>query len=747
MDDSFHEMVLRIPAMDCLSEQQEINIALENVSGLKRREYDLEGQTIKLFGDSKSLSISKAIIEKLGYETEHIKDQGSARKLIQQITWSRLIIALCIALSAEIVQLFFAADWLGKLMVIMLSLTSILLVGPPVYLKGIASLRRYRLNMNALMSVAVTGAFLIGHWPEAGMVMALYSMAEELEGRAATRARRAIEKLNELSPDDACVLKSNNKWKKISIKDVSIGELVRVEAGERIPLDGVICEGRTAINQSSVTGESMPIDKKPGDQVFAGTLNTTGSFIFKVSSTESESTISRIIQAVENAQSSRAPMQRFVDRFAARYTPTVFMLAVLVALLSPVLIGISHLDAVYRALVLLVIACPCALVIATPITLVSGLTAAARMGIVIKGGLFLEQIRCLQTIAFDKTGTLTTGRPALVAFEPSERVINTSELKSWCISLAERSNHPVSKAIRNGLAAESYQVEDYETKIGLGVEGRIGQKQLYLGNIRWLNELQLIEPEIELATRKHIQNGQTVSLLADHDGVLAILAVADQPRPTAAQTIEQIKQLGIETVMISGDNRKSAELIAQRLGVQQVMSELLPEDKLEVVKMLQSKNPTGMVGDGINDAPALAGAQVGFAMGAAGSDTAMEAADVVIMNDDPRKLVDTILISQKTHNIMWQNITLILIIKGTFLLSALSGIATMWQAVFADMGTSLIVIFNSLRLLHKRSPKKSSQLQRMFITRSSLINFRLSDCNDSYSITTEVRSSAILQDR
>ena len=706
MDDSFHEMVLRIPAMDCLSEQQEINIALENVSGLKRREYDLEGQTIKLFGDSKSLSISKAIIEKLGYETEHIKDQGSARKLIQQITWSRLIIALCIALSAEIVQLFFAADWLGKLMVIMLSLTSILLVGPPVYLKGIASLRRYRLNMNALMSVAVTGAFLIGHWPEAGMVMALYSMAEELEGRAATRARRAIEKLNELSPDDACVLKSNNKWKKISIKNVGIGELVRVEAGERIPLDGVICEGRTAINQSSVTGESMPIDKKPGDQVFAGTLNTTGSFIFKVSSTESESTISRIIQAVENAQSSRAPMQRFVDRFAARYTPTVFMLAVLVALLSPVLIGISHLDAVYRALVLLVIACPCALVIATPITLVSGLTAAARMGIVIKGGLFLEQIRRLQTIAFDKTGTLTTGRPALVAFEPSERVINTSELKSWCISLAERSNHPVSKAIRNGLAAESYQVEDYETKIGLGVKGRIGQKQLYLGNIRWLNELQLIEPEIELATRKHIQNGQTVSLLADHDGVLAILAVADEPRPTAAQTIEQMKQLGIETVMISGDNRKSAELIAQRLGVQQVMSELLPEDKLEVVKMLQSKNPTGMVGDGINDAPALAGAQVGFAMGAAGSDTAMEAADVVIMNDDPRKLVDTILISQKTHNIMWQNITLILIIKGTFLLSALSGIATMWQAVFADMGTSLIVIFNSLRLLHKRSPKK-----------------------------------------
>ena len=290
--------------------------------------------------------------------------------MIQQITWSRLIIALCIALSAEIVQLFFAADWLGKLMVIMLSLTSILLVGPPVYLKGIASLRRYRLNMNALMSVAVTGAFLIGHWPEAGMVMALYSMAEELEGRAATRARRAIEKLNELSPDDACVLKSNNKWKKISIKNVGIGELVRVEAGERIPLDGVICEGRTAINQSSVTGESMPIDKKPGDQVFAGTLNTTGSFIFKVSSTESESTISRIIQAVENAQSSRAPMQRFVDRFAARYTPTVFMLAVLVALLSPMLIGISHLDAVYRALVLLVIACPCALVIATPITLV-----------------------------------------------------------------------------------------------------------------------------------------------------------------------------------------------------------------------------------------------------------------------------------------------------------------------------------------------------------------------------------------
>jgi Zn2+/Cd2+-exporting ATPase len=369
------------------------------------------------------------------------------------------------------------------------------------------------------------------------------------------------------------------------------------------------------------------------------------------------------------------------------------------ALLSPPLLGVTPLEAVYRALVVLVIACPCALVIATPVTLVSGLTAAARRGIVIKGGLYLEQARRLRTLAFDKTGTLTTGRPTLEAFEPVAAGVPDACTRQWAASLASCSDHPISRAIAAAIPGERLAVDQLESQPGRGVAGRIQGRSLRLANHRWVHELGLCSPALEAAMLRHEGQGRSVSLLADGEAVLALIAVADRPRPTAAEAISQLKRLGLTPVMLSGDNARTAAVMAARLGIDQVHSELLPEQKLALVADLQRQAPTGMVGDGVNDAPALAGAAVGVAMGAAGSDTAMEAADVVVLDDDPLRLVDLVLLSRRTWAVLWQNIVLALGIKGAFLVLTLLGSATMWQAVFADMGTSLLVIANGLRLL------------------------------------------------
>jgi Cd2+/Zn2+-exporting ATPase len=373
----------------------------------------------------------------------------------------------------------------------------------------------------------------------------------------------------------------------LAVEAVAVGQRLRVEPGERIPLDGVVMGGSSAVNQAPVTGESLPVEKGPGDPVFAGTINTHGSLVIAVTAPASASTLARIIHAVEEAQVSRAPIQRFVDRFAARYTPVVFALALAVALLAPPLLGLTPLDGVYRALVLLVIACPCALVIATPVTLVSGLTAAARRGIVIKGGLYLEQARRLRILAFDKTGTLTTGRPTLEAFELIDPRVPLAQQRQWAASLAARSDHPVSRAIAAALDGERLPVEELSAEGGRGVSGQIAGQALRLANHRLIHELRLCTPALEQAMTAHEQRGRSVSLLSDDQGVLALIAVADQPRPTAAAAIASLKQLGLTPVMLSGDNARTAAVIAGRLGIEQVRSELLPEQKLEAIAELQ----------------------------------------------------------------------------------------------------------------------------------------------------------------
>ena len=691
-----------IPALDCATEELEIRQALSDVAGIAELRFQLASHSLLIRADAAALAQAELLLQRLGYPPQRLEGTAASTPRAAPVPWARMLLALLLAAAAEAVNVLAPGSAAQQALVLGLSASAIGLAGLAVYLKGLAALRQGRLNINALMAVAVSGAFLIGHWPEAGMVMALYALAEALEAQAADRARQAIGNLMQLAPELATVELRPGEWARTDVGHVVVGQRLRVEPGERIPLDGVVLSGRSAVNQAPVTGESLPVDKAGGDAVFAGTLNTDGALEIRSTCTAATSTLARIIHAVEEAQASRAPIQRFVDRFAARYTPVVFLLALLVALLSPLLLGLTPLEAVYRALVLLVIACPCALVIATPVTLVSGLTAAARRGIVIKGGLHLEQARNLRLLAFDKTGTLTTGRPRLEAFEVIDSRIPAGQLRRWAASLACRSDHPISRAIAAGLDAERLPVEELSASGGRGLSGLVEGRPLWLASHRWIQELGLDTPELSDRIRQQQQRARSVSLLADAQGVLALCGSADPLRPSAARAVERLKHLGLKLVMLSGDNALTAELVGRQAGIERVHSGLLPEQKLELVLALQQEGPTGMVGDGINDAPALAGATVGFAMGAAGSDTAMDTADVVVMDDDPNRLADTILLSRQTWRVLWQNIGLALGIKAAFLLLTLTGSATMWQAVVADMGTSLLVIANGLRLLRQR---------------------------------------------
>jgi Cd2+/Zn2+-exporting ATPase len=537
------------------------------------------------------------------------------------------------------------------------------------------------------------------------MVMALYAIAELIEARAADRARNAIKGLVALAPEEADVLQPDSSWKAMPSKGVPLEAIVRIRPGARVPLDGIITEGRSAINQAPVTGESLPVDRTVGDPVFAGTINETGELQFRVTAAASNTTLARIIHAVEEAQGTRAPTQRFVDRFAAIYTPAVFALALAVAVLSPWLMGLAWLDSIYKALVLLVVACPCALVISTPVTVVSALASAARRGILIKGGTYLEEARKLQAIALDKTGTITEGKPKLVEWKSLREGDDANPIARIAMSLADRSDHPVSKAIAQRLSLPVSPVSSFAALAGRGTQGDVGGRSYVLGNHRLIEERQQCSHDIEATLKTHEEQGRTVTLLADEDGVLAIFAVADTIKESSREAIAELKALGVAPVMLTGDNVATAKTIAAQAGIDEVRGNLLPEDKLAEIKALKDRHGmTGMTGDGINDAPALAQSDIGFAMGGMGTDIAMEAADVVVMNDDLRRIPETIRLSRKTHGVLMQNISLALGIKAVFMVLAIFGTATMWMAVFADMGATLLVIANGLRLMKVKAP-------------------------------------------
>jgi Cd2+/Zn2+-exporting ATPase len=711
-----------IATMDCSAEESDIRRALEPIAGIRSLGFQLGARTLRIEAGEEAYAPALDAIRKAGFDPQPVRAGAAARAGGHDHEEhghdhsdhsdhshdsgfgsgaTRLVAALLLAVAAEAVS-FFAPDLLAwKIAGMAVAALAIGLAGLDTYKKGMAALLRGKLNINALMSVAVTGAFLIGQWPEAAMVMALYAIAELIEARAVDRARNAIKGLLDMAPEQALMRGEDGAWTATPVAAVPLQAIVRIRPGERVPLDGLITQGSSAINQAPITGESIPVDKEAGDAVFAGTINETGEIEIRVTAAAGNTTLARIIHAVEQAQGSRAPTQRFVDRFAAVYTPAVFAIAVAVAVLMPLLAGLTWQESLYKALVLLVIACPCALVISTPVTVVSGLSAAARRGILIKGGTYLESARLLKAVALDKTGTITEGKPQLVDWRAWGET-GPANLTQLAAGMASRSDHPVSKAIAAGLKSEAAEVQDFKALPGRGTEGVINGQRLVLGNHRLIHERGLCGAELEAELARHEQQGRTVTLLADETRVLALFAVADTIKQTSRQAITDLKALGVTPVMLTGDNAATARAIAAQAGINDARGDLLPEAKLEAIREMQKRyGATGMTGDGINDAPALAQADIGFAMGGAGADTAMEAADVVIMNDNLERVAETVCLSQRTHAILWQNISLALGIKSVFLVLAVFGTATMWMAVFADMGASLLVVANGLRLLRK----------------------------------------------
>jgi Cd2+/Zn2+-exporting ATPase len=587
----------------------------------------------------------------------------------------------------------------------LLSALSILSAGLPTLKKGWIALKNRALNIHFLMSLAVIGAMIIGDWPEAAMVIFLFAVAECIEALSLERARRAIGALTALAPETAEV-ETAGGWHPAAPEDVAVGSRIRVRAGARVPLDARVETGRAALDQAPITGESLPVDKQPGDPLYAGSIVADGVVEAIVTAPAGQSTLARIAAAVQEAQAQRAPTQRFVDRFARIYTPAVVAVAVLTAAFGPALAGGAWHAWLYEALVILVIACPCALVISTPVTVVSGLAAAARRGILIKGGAHLERGRRLKVVAFDKTGTLTLGRPALTDAVALGK-LPEEEALLLAASLDEQSAHPVARALVEGWrerqpGVSPRPVAAFAVHQGRGVEGVIDGVSWRLGNHRWVHELGACSPALEARFADFEQAGKTAIVLFSSGGPAALFGLADLPRPESAQAVADLAALGVEAILLTGDNPATARAIAGRVGIGEALGDLLPEDKQAVIARLKARYAAGLVGmlgDGVNDAPALASADIGLAMGAAGTATALETADVAIMDDDPRKAARFIALSRDMAAILRQNIVLALLIKAIFLALALAGQASLWMAVFADMGASLLVVFNGLRLL------------------------------------------------
>lgn len=695
---------LSIAKMDCPTEETLIRNKLGTVAGVADLDFNLMQRTLSVRHANQVLPDVLVALQALGFEAQVVDTaevaSPSAAPVTTPTNWWPLGISLVTASAAE------AVYWLhngNHWSVVVLALVAVFTGGLSTYKKGWIALKNRNLNMNALMSIAVTGAMLIGHWPEAAMVMVLFALAEVIEAKSLDRARNAIRGLLDLTPEQATVQQADGTWREVGAKQITIGARVRVKPGERIALDGEVLEGRSAVNQAPITGESLPVEKSPGDSVFAGTINESGSFEYRVTALANNSTLARIIHAVEAAQGSRAPTQRFVDQFARWYTPVVFGVAIAVALLPPLFMGAAWLDWIYRALVLLVVACPCALVISTPVSIVSGLAAAARHGILIKGGVYLEEGRKLRWLALDKTGTITHGKPAQTDFVTWGNAL-ASDSRSIAASLAARSDHPVSKAVAQAAQTDGVallDVAEFNALPGRGVQGQINGATYHLGNHRMLEELGQCTPELEQRIAALETAGKTVVMLVGAKAVHALFAVADTIKDSSRTAIAELHALGINTMMLTGDNPHTTQAIAAQAGIDRAQGNLLPDDKLREVELLAIKGKVGMVGDGINDAPALARADIGFAMGAAGTDTAIETADVALMDDNLGKIPTFVRLSRATAQVLMQNIVLALGIKAVFLVLTFTGQATMWMAVFADMGASLLVVGNGLRLLRK----------------------------------------------
>ncbi len=593
---------------------------------------------------------------------------------------------------------------------VMLFLAAMLIGGYQTIRRGLLALKARTVDMNVLMTIAIIGASLIHEWSEGATVAFLYSVSNYLESFTLEKTRQSIRGLMELAPREALV-RRNGVETRLPVEQVRPDDMVIVKPGEKIAVDGVVAVGASSVNQAAITGESLPVEKSIGDEVYAGTLNELGALEIRVTRLAEDSTLAKIVHLVEEAQSRRAPAQAFVDRFAAYYTPAVLAAAALFAVIPPLFFHGDWNWFFYRALTLVVVACPCALVISTPVAIITAIGNAARHGVLIKGGAYLEQAGRLAVIAFDKTGTLTRGRPEITDIVPLNGT-DQPTLLAMAAAVETRSPHPLAEAVLRKARAEHIAVpatEAFTSLPGKGARATVAEREIIVGNPRLFAELGIDANAANEALAAFQRDGKTAMLVGDVRHVLGILAAADRVRPESRPTVQALHRAGIaRVVMLTGDHPETARRIAAALGVDDFTADLLPADKVDAVRTLQGHGAVGMVGDGINDAPALATADVGFAMGVAGTDTALETADIALMADDLAKLPYTIRLSRKALSIIRQNIAFSLLIKALAITLIFPGWLTLWMAVLADMGASLLVTLNGLRLLGER-PEPTEQ--------------------------------------
>lgn len=698
-----------VNGMDCPDEITELRECLGRVEGIRVLSFNLLQGTMTVRHDASRISPSDVVqrVATTSMRASVVEEDASRGQRIESVwprgpLWMAVLSSgatlLGIALSFLASASLLGVPWPAALAYLVAIATAWRFVLP----KAWASLRRLRLDMNVLMTVAVIGAVGLGEWLEGATVAVLFAISHVLETWSVNRARRAIQSLMELSPERARVVQSDGTEREIDVEEVEVGTRIVVRPGEKLPLDGRVVEGETTIDQAPITGESVPVGKSSGDDVFAGTVNQDGAIMIEVTKPAGDTVLAGVIRLVEQAQSRRSRSEQFVESFARYYTPAIVVGAVLLCTAPPVLFGASWSVWFYRALVLLVIACPCALVISTPVSIVSALAAAARSGVLIKGGEFLEAVGRTQVIAIDKTGTLTHGKPVVQKVVPLGDSTEDSLLR-LSASIEQRSEHSIARAIvayagERGISASPCR--DYQAVRGKGAEAVVDGERFFLGNHRLLEEKNICTNEIHRVMTQHEDCNHTVVGVASEERPLGVILLADGLRDEAPDAVRALQAAGIEKiVMLTGDNAGTAEAIAKECGGIEPRGELLPADKVKAIETLrESYNHVLMVGDGINDAPALAAASVGIAMGA-GTDAALETADIALMTDDLRKLPWLIRHSRRTRGVIIQNIGLSLGIKAVFLVLAIPGLASLWMAIAADMGASLLVTANGLRLL------------------------------------------------
>lgn len=702
------EQVYRIQGLTCANCAQKFENNVKNIKGVTDARVNFGASKVSVTGAADISEIEKAgAFDKLKVSAE--QDELAEEPSIPFYKKHGTVLVSFLFLVAGWAAFFQQGE--EHTTTTILFAISIVVGGYRLFITGLNNLIRLQFEMKTLMTIAIIGAAIIGEWGEGATVVILFAISEALETYSMEKARASIRSLMNVSPKQATIL-IEGKEQLLAVKDIRIGDRMLVKPGQKIAMDGKIVKGYASISEAAITGESIPVAKGVQDEVFAGTFNEDGLLEVEVTKRVEDTTISKIIHLVEEAQAERAPSQAFVDKFAKYYTPLIIIIAFLVATVPPLFLGMDWNTWIYQGLAVLVVGCPCALVISTPIAIVTAIGNAARNGVLIKGGVFLEEVSRIKAIAFDKTGTLTRGAPEVTDVQTIQH--SEEELLQILATLEGGSTHPLASAILQkakemGVADTSHTMENFESVAGKGIMASIEGIVYKAGSPNWfLNEK---HPEVEILGERihHLQNaGKTVIVVGTPDKIIGILGIRDEIRESSASTVKDLKEMGIRHLyMLTGDNDRTAEAIGHEVDIDQVKSGLLPEDKLRYIKELREKHGSMMmVGDGINDAPALAASSVGVAMGGAGTDTALETADVALMGDDLKKLPFTIRLSRKALAIIKQNIAFSLGLKVLALLLVIPGWLTLWIAIFADMGATLLVTLNSLRLLKVKDKQK-----------------------------------------